>query len=402
MRLSKLSENVFYIGVNDRTTVKFESMWSLPYGISYNSYLVVGTNKSAIIDGVDESHALEQIDHIKAILGDKVPDYLIINHMEPDHSGAIRILKQNFPSLIVVGNNQTLSMIKGYYGICENILAVKDNDILDLGGDITLRFSFVPMLHWPETMVTYLESEKTLFSGDAFGCFGALNGAVKDTKMCTDRYWPEMIRYYSCIVGKYGTFVQKALTKLSSIDIKMICSTHGPVWTDSISKVLTLYDKMSRYDALDDGVTIVYGSMYGNTQRIAESIADGLASAGVLDIDVYNVSKDDHSRIIQSIFTHRGLVLTAPTYSDTLFPPMMQIMEAIKTRNIVNRDCLVIGSHTWSPKATNIMSRYIEDLGMVPVTLPLTLKQAPTSEFIAQCRSAAFELADKLKKGFAI
>ncbi len=398
MRLSKISDNVFYIGVNDRTTVKFESMWTLPYGVSYNSYLVVGKDKSAIIDGVDESHALEHIEHIKSILGERVPDYLIINHMEPDHSGAIKILKQAFPSLTIVGNNQTLAMVKGYYGITEDTYPLKDNDVLDLGGDVALKFTFAPMLHWPETMVTYLSNQKILFSGDAFGCFGALNGAVIDSEMNTDRYWPEMIRYYSCIVGKYGSFVQKALAKLCDIEIKMICPTHGPVWVDSINKVISLYDKMSRYEPLDNGVTLIYGSMYGNTQRVAETIADGLASAGIRDIDIFNVSKDDISHIIKSIFTHRGLVLASPTYSDTLFPPMMQVMEAIKTRNVVNRECLVVGSHTWSPKATNIMARYIEDLGMVPVSLPLTLKHAPTSEFMSQCRAAAFELADKLKE----
>ena len=173
MRTSNISGKVYYIGVNDRTTSRFEGLWPLPLGVSYNSYLVDGGDKVAIIDGVEVSHALRQIDHIKSILGDRQPDYMVINHMEPDHSGAIRMLRQAFPGLTIVGNTQTLGMVRGFYGVDDNTLTVKDGETLDLGG-ATLRFALTPMVHWPETMMTYLEEEHTLFSGDAFGCFGAL------------------------------------------------------------------------------------------------------------------------------------------------------------------------------------------------------------------------------------
>ncbi|MBD5180029.1 MAG: MBL fold metallo-hydrolase, partial [Bacteroidales bacterium] len=228
MRLEKITNHVYYIGVNDRTTTRFEAMWPLPYGVSYNSYLIEGNEKVAIIDGVSADYALEHIEHVRHILGDRQPDYLVINHMEPDHSGAISMLKAAFPAIKIVGNSQTLTMVNGYYGITEDTIAVKDGETLSLGSDCTLKFAFTPMVHWPETMVTYMPEEKILFSGDAFGCFGALNGAVIDSDMNLDRYWPEMIRYYSNIVGKYGAFVQKAIAKLEGFEIAAICSTHGP------------------------------------------------------------------------------------------------------------------------------------------------------------------------------
>ena len=217
MRTVRISDRVHYIGVNDRTTTKFEGMWPLPLGVSYNSYIVEGSEKTAIIDGVEASRAMQHIDAIKQILGDRRPDYLVINHMEPDHSGAVRMLRQAFPGIVIVGNAMTLAFNRGYYGIDSQTLQVKDGDTLPLGGDTTLRFHLTPMVHWPETMVTYLEEEQTLFSGDAFGCFGALNGAVVDTDMNTARYFPEMVRYYTNIVGKYGQFVQKALKKLEGL-----------------------------------------------------------------------------------------------------------------------------------------------------------------------------------------
>ena len=258
MRLEKITQHVYYIGVNDRTTTRFEAMWPLPYGVSYNSYLIEGDEKIAIIDGVGASYALEQIEHIQKILGSREPDYLIINHMEPDHSGAISMLKKAFPSIKIVGNSQTLTMVSGYYGLTEDTLQIKDGETLSLGTDCNLKFTFTPMVHWPETMMTYLPEDKVLFSGDGFGCFGALNGAVIDKDMNVDRYWPEMIRYYSNIVGKYGAFVQKAIIKLQGIDLSMVCSTHGPVWQANIDKVLNLYSKLSNYEPLDNGVTIIW------------------------------------------------------------------------------------------------------------------------------------------------
>ena len=334
MKVSKISERIHYIGVNDRTTHLFEGMWPLPYGVSYNSYLVSGSEKSAIIDGVEVGHALKQIDHIQEIGEGRHPSYLIINHMEPDHSGAIRMLRAAFPDITIVGNAQTIAMVKGFYGVDDNTLIIKEGDTLSLGDDTTLRFTLTPMVHWPETMMTYLVEEKTLFSGDAFGCFGALNGAVTDEDMDSDRYIPEMVRYYSNIVGKYGQPVQRALKKFADVPVGTVCPTHGPVWRKRLSEVVGIYNSLSLYEPLDNGVTIVYGSMYGNTESLAEAAAEALAEAGVRDIAVHNASISDLSYILADVFRHRGLVIASPTYSNTLFPPMRNFMEAITNREI--------------------------------------------------------------------
>lgn len=398
MKTERISERIHYVGVNDRTTHRFEGMWPLPMGVSYNSYLIEGSEKCAIVDGVEVSHSLQLVDHINELLAGRKPDYLIINHMEPDHSGAIRILRNVYPDLVIVGNAQTLSMVKGFYGEESGTLAVKDGDILSLGPETTLQFALTPMVHWPETMMTYLREEQTLFSGDGFGCFGALNGAVIDNEMDTARYFPEMVRYYSNIVGKYGTFVQRALKKLAGIEISTICPTHGPVWRSEIAKVVGLYDTLSRYEPLDNGVTIVYGSMYGNTELMAETAADALADAGIKEISVLNASVTDLSYIIADIFRHRGLVIASPTYSNTLFPPITAVMEAISIRGIQNREILTIGSHTWAHQAVYEMGRHLTDAKLTTITDPVIVKQAPDSDTLARIRAAATLLAQKLKE----
>lgn len=398
MKTERISERIHYVGVNDRTTHRFEGMWPLPMGVSYNSYLIEGSEKCAIVDGVEVSHSLQLVDHINALLAGRKPDYLIINHMEPDHSGAIRILRNVYPDLVIVGNAQTLSMVKGFYGEEGGTLAVKDGDTLSLGPETTLQFALTPMVHWPETMMTYLREEQTMFSGDGFGCFGALNGAVTDNEMDTERYFPEMVRYYSNIVGKYGTFVQRALKKLAGTELSTICPTHGPVWRSEIAKVVELYDTLSRYEPLDNGVTIVYGSMYGNTELMAETAADALADAGIKEISVLNASVTDLSYIIADIFRHRGLVIASPTYSNTLFPPITAVMEAISIRGIQNREILTIGSHTWAHQAVYEMGRHLTDAKLTTITDPIIVKQAPDSDALARIRTAATTLAKKLKE----
>ncbi|MCM1076679.1 MAG: FprA family A-type flavoprotein [Bacteroides sp.] len=393
MKVTRISDRTYYIGVNDRTSHLFEAMWPLPAGISYNSYLINGETSSAIIDGVEAAYALRQIDHISELIGDRKPDYLIINHMEPDHSGAIRILRETYPDMTIVGNAQTLAMVKGFYGIDSNTLTVKDGDTLKLGESTTLRFTLTPMVHWPETMMTYLEEEKTLFSGDAFGCFGALNGAVIDTDMDSDRYFPEMVRYYSNIVGKYGQFVQRAIKKFDDVKITTICPTHGPVWRRRLTEVVGLYDTLSLYNPIDNGVTIVYGSMYGNTETLAETAAEELAANGIRDIAVHNASTSNLSDILADVFRHRGLIIASPTYSNTLFPPIRNVMEALVTRGVKNREIVIFGSCTWSQQAVKIMSGYVDALKTGCITEPIAIKHAPTPEQLAQCREAASKLA---------
>ncbi len=398
MRIAEITQKVKYIGVNDRTTHLFESMWPLPMGVTYNSYLVEGEEKVAIVEGVEAAHAIRQLEHVKALLGDgRNPDYLIVNHMEPDHSGGIALLRNAFPDITIVGNAQTISMIQGFYGVGGNTLVIKDGEKLSLGGSTTLSFHLTPMVHWPETMMTYLEEEGVLFSGDAFGCFGALNGAAVDTEMNTDRYFPEMVRYYSNIVGKYGRFVQRALSKLKDVKVNTICPTHGPVWRERAAEVISLYDRLSRYEPLDNGATVLYGSMYGNTERMAETAAEALAQAGVKEIEVINSAVTDLSYIIAAVFRHKGLVIAAPTYSDGLFPPIAAAGEAIARREVAGRDVALLGTHTWAHRAVNELRRILENCDLNFVADPVVAKQAPGDDALGLCREAATRLASQLQ-----
>lgn len=390
----KITNHIYYVGVNDRTTWKFENLWPLPYGVSYNSYLVRGKAKNALIDGVEESflqvllNNLNKDNHMEKI------DYLVINHMEPDHSGGIPQLLVLFPDLKLVGNKLTIGMLKGFYGIDEeHCIEVKENDTLDLG-EIVLKFFMTPLVHWPETMMTYVETEKVLFSGDGFGCFGALNGGIIDTEADTDWYFPEMYRYYSNIVGKYGKTVQLALKKLDNVDINYICPTHGPVWHEKIKEVLDLYDRMSRYEG-EDGVTIVYGSMYGNTGYIADAIASRLAERGIKKIKVHNVSKSDMSFIISDAFRYKGLIVGSPTYNGHLFPMINEFMTAMEVREVKNKVIATFGSFTWASAACKLMNECLGRLKMEQVAT-MDMKQAPSASEYEEAINIADKIADNL------
>ena len=243
--MTPISNNVFYVGVNDRNKSLFEGLWPLPNGVSYNSYLVVD-EKVCLIDTVEVDFFTQYIENIREVIGDRPVDYLVINHMEPDHSGSLALVKKYYPEIKIVGNKKTFSMIQGFYGIGDDIMVVNNGDTLSLGSS-ELSFVLTPMVHWPETMVTLLGD--ILFSGDAFGCFGALNGGIIDEEINCDTFWLEMVRYYSNIVGKYGTPVQNALKKLAGVKLSYICSTHGPVWHKYIDKVIGIYDSLSKYEA---------------------------------------------------------------------------------------------------------------------------------------------------------
>lgn len=396
MNIKEIIEGIYFVGVNDRTTHRFEALWPIPLGVSYNSYIVKGKTKTALIDGVEISECDKLRDNIESILGAGIaPDYLVINHMEPDHSGSIKVLRSFFPEMTIVGNAKTLEMVKGFYGIDDNTRKVADGETIDLG-DVSLTFKIIPMVHWPETMMTYVEEKATIFSGDAFGCFGALNGGIVDSETDIEPFIPEMYRYYSNIVGKYGIFVQKAIAKLSSLKIDYICPTHGPVWHDEIRRIGSIYDRLSRYEG-ENGVTIVYGSMYGNTEEMAEVIASRLAERGIKTIKMHNVSKSDPSYIISDIFRYKGLVIGAPTYSNTLFPPVESILNAIKTRELKNRVIGTFGSYTWAPQAVKRINQMLEDAKLYTSdVISVETKQAPTAATITECRALADAIANQL------
>lgn len=394
LKIREITQDILYVGVDDRTTTKFEGLWALPDGVSYNSYLVKD-HKIALIDSVELSSTSHLLSNLKEALGGKAIDYLIINHMEPDHSGGIPVIMNAYPSCKLVGNKQTLGMVKGFYGIeeAERLIEVADGDSISLG-EKTLSFHLTPMVHWPETMMTYCKERKVIFSGDAFGTFGALNGAVTDEEGGTELYFREMYRYYACIVAKYGKFVQRALQKVGGYEMDYICSTHGPVWHSLIKDVVDIYDRLSKGIG-EEGVTIIYGSMYGNTQTIAERIASRLAECGVKEIRIHNASYSDMSVMISDAYRFKGLIVGAPTYSMSLFPPVDTFMKAMVTREVKDKVFASFGSFTWAPASKRIIDAYAESLGW-EVSAGMTMKMAAGADALAEADVLAETVARNL------
>ena len=390
----EIAKDIFYVGVNDRQKHKFENMLPLPLGVSYNAYMIID-EKTALIDTVDIAMGDLFIDKIQSQLKGRKLDYLIINHMEPDHSGSIKLIRKYYPEMIIVGNSKTLSMIEGFYGVDNNMLEIKDEEVLSLGKH-KLQFHLTPMVHWPETMMTFDLGEKVLFSGDAFGCFGTLDGAIVDSDMNIDRYWNEMTRYYANIVGKYGSAVQKALKKLTPLDFEMICSTHGPVWKEYISEVVDKYDQYSRYDS-EEGVVIVYGSMYGFTELMAETVAQGLAQNGIKTIIIHNVSKSDPSVILQDIFKYRGLIVGSPTYSNELYPEVESLLRKIEIRGVKHRIFGCFGSFTWASAAVKRLNSFVEIMKWTKAELSVDEKQGLKEDNYKACLELGRQVAELVK-----
>lgn len=394
MAFTEIIPGIHYVGVNDRTTTRFEALWSLPYGVSYNSYLILD-DKVALIDTVEASFGENFMDNIRSILGDRPIDYLVVNHMEPDHSSSIKMLRGLYPSMQIIGNAKTLQMLDGYYGVHDLTREIKEGESISLGSK-TLSFYMAPMVHWPETMVTYCPEHKTLFSGDAFGTFGALDGGILDSQLPLDHFWDEMRRYYACIVGKYGVPVQKALQKLQGLPIETICSTHGPVWREQIGRVLEIYDKLSRYEG-EQGVVIAYGSMYGNTAQMAEKIARELAVQGIRNIVVYNLSYADPSVVLRDVFKYDTLIVGSPTYNGELFPEVESLLQKISARCIPNRKFAYFGSFTWAGAAVRRLSEFADRMKWESICLPVEMKQGYNTPAAQSCATQAQAIADKLR-----
>lgn len=396
MNISKITPHIDYVGINDRVTDRFEGLWPLPYGVSYNSY-IVRDEKTALIDTVEIGFVEDLLAHIHGIDQKLTIDYLVVNHMEPDHSGGIPVLLEAYPELKLVGNRQTIGMLKGFYHIEDDsrFIEVKTGSSISLGA-VTLSFTLTPMVHWPETMMTYVEEEKVLFTGDAFGCFGALNGGVTDGEMVTDHFFDEMYRYYSNIVGKYGRFVQKAMQAVSALKFDYICPTHGPVWHSRIPDVVDIYSRLSLYEP-EDGVVIVYGSMYGNTAAVAEALATRLCACGIKNIKIHNASKSNMSYIISDAFRYKGLIVGSATYSMRMFPEIERFMTAMETREVKNKVFAAFGSFTWAPAALPAILEAAKRIGMEPVAT-LMMKQSADADTMAQLNSFADSFVEAYNK----
>ena len=393
---TEITSSIHYVGVNDRHKHIFEGLWPLPYGVSYNSY-IIDDEKVALIDTVEVDFFPQFLANIRSVIGDRPIDYIIVNHVEPDHSGSLPLIKKYYPEARIVGNKKTFDMVRGYYnvGTGDDIVEVSNGDTLQLGRH-TLSFTMIPMVHWPETMATLDQTANVLFSGDAFGCFGALAGAFVDADMNCDIYWDEMRRYYSNIVGKYGVPVQQALKKLAGVQIHYICSTHGPVWHEHIERVLAIYNSLSLYNG-EPGLVICYGSMYGNTERAAEVIARAASEAGVKNIVMHDVSRSNHSYILSDIFKYNALVLGAPTYNNGLYPQMESLLSEISGRNMKNRKLGIFGSCTWAGQAVKKIKEWNETKANFElVGEPAEIKQSLSEETRQACEALGKAMAESI------
>ncbi len=391
----KITDDVYFVGLNDRRTHLFENMWPIERGVAYNSY-IIKDDKIALIDTVEIGQIEKYLKKIKAVIGDESIDYLVVNHMEPDHGGSIDIIKKMYPNIQIVGNKKTIPMLDGYFGIADNIIEIKEGDTLELGKH-TLNFYLTPMVHWPETMVSYESSEKILFSGDAFGSFGTLDGGILDEELDFEYFKDEMRRYYSNIVGKYASPVQKALSKLGGLEIKVIASTHGPIWKEHITEVIDMYDKWSKYET-EEGVVIAYASMYGNTEEMAETVAREISENGIKNIRVYDVSKTHASYIISDIFKYKGLILASPTYNNELHPNMESLTNKLVHMGVQNHYYGVAGSFTWAGAAVKKLNAVGESLKWECVGDSVEEKHALKADKYEECLKLGKAMAERLKQ----
>ena len=343
----KNSKDIIYVGVNDHKVDLFEGYYQVPNGISYNSYIILD-EKITVMDTVDEHFKDEWLGNIKKTLGNKKPTYLIVQHMEPDHSANIVEFLKAYPETIVVSNQKAFNMMNQFFHVdIENKLVVKDNEQLSIGKHV-LNFIFAPMVHWPEVMFTYDSTDKVLFSADAFGKFGALD--------CEDGEWDcEARRYYIGIVGKYGPQVQAVLKKASALEIKSICPLHGPILEDDLDHCLSLYETWSSYKTESEGVAIFYSSVYGNTKKAVEKLADKLKENGVAKVVLNDLARTDMAEDIEDAFRYGKIVLASITYNGTIFPFMNEFLNGLIERNFQNKKVGFIENGSWAPMAAKAM-----------------------------------------------
>lgn len=390
----EIKKGVYRIGVNDRRTHIFENYWPLPKGVAYNSYVIVD-EKVAVLDTVERSHMDEYLESLEAVLQGRKVDYLIVNHVEPDHTGSIKALLCQYPDATVVGNAKTFPMLRSYYGIEHNLLEVKEGDTLSLGAR-TLTFAMAPMLHWPETMVTYVPGDNMLFSADIFGSFGTLDGGIFDDQVDLEYLEEEISRYYSNIVGKYGAPAQTALRKLGSLPIDMICPLHGPIWRTHIADIIARYDKWSKYDT-DEGVVIAFSSMYGHTEQMADCIGRFLAEMGVKKIRIHDTSKTHPSYIINDIFRYKGVILGSCAYNGGIFPTMETLLSELESMGVKNHLLAFFANKTWAGGALPRFKAFAEKIKWEVVAEPNEATGAMTLSDIKQCQAIARAMVEKMR-----
>ena len=386
--MNKISESIIYVGVDDKEMNLFENQYNTPNGIAYNSYIILD-EKIAIMDTVDKRKTSDWMKNIEKILDGKEPDYLVVSHMESDHSDNIANLVAKYPNMKVVGNLQTFKMIAQFFDLDlkEKSIIVKEGDVLDLGIH-KLHFIMAPMVHWPEVMLSYEENEKVLFSADGFGKFGTLD---------TQEDWTcEARRYYFNIVGKYGANVQCVLKKLSNIEVKTICPLHGPILSENLEYYINKYDIWSRYIPEDDGVLIAYASIHGNTENVAKKMAEILNQKGAKKVVITDLAKDDMAEAIEDAFRYDKMIVASSTYNMEIFPCMEQFLNHLKGKNYQNRKVGIIENGSWAPNSGKLMKEIFEKMKNITICKDLiTIKSAMKENNIIQMEKLADEILEK-------
>ena len=359
----EVKPGIYWIGVNDRTTDLFEGLWPVTSeGVSYNAYLVTG-QKNALIDMAKDIKSETLLEQISEVIDPAKLDYIVINHMEPDHTGVLRTIRRIAPNSIIYCTKRAQKLIVNYYNITDNIHAISEGETLDLGPH-QLQFYITPMVHWPETMMTYETTQKVLFACDAFGGYGALQGTIFDDQCNAPEFYErEALRYYSNIVSLFPRPVLKAIEKLKDVPVNVLAPSHGLIWRGNPGYIIDLYRKWANYaiEGPEPGVTLVYGTMYGNTERMVEAVASGVNRAG-LPVSIFDVRHIHASYILPSIYTRSGVLIGAPTYEGALFPPMAHLLDMVARKRIANRKLAYFGSFGWSGGARREIATWAEDL----------------------------------------
>ena len=381
----KITENIFHIGVNDYNIDLFEGQYKVENGMAYNSYIILD-DKIAVLDTVDKACSNEWFDNIVNVIGDKAPDYLIVHHMEPDHSANIDKFIEKYPNAKIVASGKAFTMMKQFFGndFADKQVVVGEGDKLSLGNH-ELTFITAPMVHWPEVILSYESNTKTLFSADAFGKFGTTDA---------DEAWDcEARRYYFGIVGKYGAQVQALLKKAANLEIKTICPLHGPVLCENLEHYINLYDIWSKYEAETKGVMIAYTSVYGNTEKAVKLLEQQLKMMGCPKVAVANLARDDMAEAVEDAFRHDRLILATTTYNGSIFPFMLEFINHLTERNFQNRTIGIIENGSWAPVAAKTIKAMLEkSKNITYAETTVCIKSAVSGENIQQITDLAKEL----------
>ncbi len=381
--MEKIKTDLFYVGVNDRTTDLFEGQWPLPEGISYNSYLLLD-DENVLVDSVSSKFSEEWLQQIESIVDPGEIDYLVVNHLEPDHSGSIPVLRRINPELTLIGTEKTAQMLEKFYGITSGIDTFEAGEQLNTGSN-KFVFTPVPFVHWPESMVTYEANRQVLFSNDVFGTFGVLEGGLFHDETALDHTESEMLRYYSNVVGAYTTPANQALDKLEDIEIELIAPGHGPLWQEELEVPVNLYRRWSKMKG-EPGVTVIFGTMYDHTKQMMEAVISGIQATGMENFKIIDAARTHPSFILAETWRRSGVLIGSPTYGTSILPPVNRVVHLLREKTLINRIAGFFGSHGWSGGAIKELEECADKLNWAQPADPVKFSGRPEKDELATGR----------------